>query len=59
MKRTILAAALSASFFAPAFAGGQTPSVGTPDNGRTSHELASQTPPVPLSYRATDAAAQQ
>ena len=58
MKRTILAAALSASFFAPVFAAG-APTVGTPDNGRTSHELVNQTPPVPLSYRATDAASQQ
>ena len=59
MKRTILAAALSASFFAPAFAASPIPSVGTPDNGRTSHELVSQTQPVPLSYRATDTAAKQ
>ncbi|MDE2252693.1 MAG: TrbG/VirB9 family P-type conjugative transfer protein [Betaproteobacteria bacterium] len=63
MKRTLLAVALSASLFAPAFApafaANPVASVGTPDNGLTSHELVNQTPPVPLSYRATDAAAQQ
>ena len=63
MKRTLIAAAvaslLSAACLAPAFAAAGVPTVGTPDNGRTSHELVNQTPPVPLSYRATDAASQQ
>ena len=63
MKRTLIATAvaslLSAVFLAPAFAAAGVPTVGTPDNGRTSHELVNQTPPVPLSYRATDAASQQ
>ena len=63
MKRTLIAAAvaslLSAACLAPAFAAAVHRRVGTPDNGRTSHELVDQTPPVPLSDRATDAAAQQ
>jgi type IV secretion system protein VirB9 len=58
MKRTLIAVALSASFLAPAFAASPIP-VGTPDNGRTSHELVNQTPPVPLSYLATDDASRQ
>ena len=63
MKRTLIAAAvaslLSAACLAPAFTAAVHRRVGTPDNGRTSHELVDQTPPVPLSDRATDAAAQQ
>ena len=71
MKRSLVAAALFALFtsafaadqpvvsFVPVQRAASTPAVGTPDNGRTSHELVDQTPPVPLSDRATDAAARQ
>ena len=71
MKRSLVTAALFALFtsafaadqpvvsFVPVQRAASTPAVGTPDNGRTSHELVDQTTPVPLSGRATDAAAQQ
>ena len=71
MKRSLVTAALFALFtsafaadqpvvsFVPVQRAASTPAVGTPDNGRTSHELVDQTPPVPLSGRATDATAQQ
>uniref|UniRef100_E6QPE3 Conjugal transfer protein TrbG/VirB9/CagX (Modular protein) n=1 Tax=mine drainage metagenome TaxID=410659 RepID=E6QPE3_9ZZZZ len=75
IQRTLIAAALLAAFTStyaepvvqptqpakpmPAQALKPMIRIGTLDAGRTSHELVHQTPPVPLSYRATDEASQE